>query len=327
VIVSGCGDGGSARPAAAKPAAEPKSVRTETVRGPVRVVVEVAPAPARLSDELRLSLTIEYEAGVEIEKLPFGDAVGDFLVRDFRESLPDVQDDRETIRQTYTLEPTRTGPVQIAPIAVAFHDKRPHGDGARHQLETEAITIEVLSMVDSNAPSLTGLKGFDDPIALPPQHSGYAWWLGGVLAAAAVIAGWWFVRRARRPSILVELSPREQAQRELDRLWQSEVARRDVKQFYVALTGIVRRYIERSTGIQAAEQTTEEFLREAGRNTQFARDERQRLKDFLESADLVKFAAHHPLPEDVEEAYRRAQRFVGPADSMAVDLPQGEASR
>jgi hypothetical protein len=35
------------------------------------------------------------------------------------------------------------------------------------------------------------------------------------------------------------------------------------------------------------------------------------LKDFLESADLVKFAAHQPMFSDVEESFRRAKVFVG----------------
>jgi hypothetical protein len=84
-----------------------------------------------------------------------------------------------------------------------------------------------------------------------------------------------------------------------------------VKGFYVELTGIVRRFIERTTAIHAPEQTTEEFLREIGSGAAFTRDERQRLKDFLESADLVKFAAHQPQFVDVEEAFRRAKVFVG----------------
>jgi hypothetical protein len=84
-----------------------------------------------------------------------------------------------------------------------------------------------------------------------------------------------------------------------------------VKRFYVELTAVVRRYIERTTGLHAPEQTTEEFLREAGAGDVIARDERQRLKDFLEAADLVKFAAHQPLSQDIEEAFRRARTFVG----------------
>ena len=81
--------------------------------------------------------------------------------------------------------------------------------------------------------------------------------------------------------------------------------------FYVELTAVVRRYIERTTGILAPEQTTEEFLVEISRKETFRPEERGRLKHFLESADLVKFAAHEPRKEDLEESFERAKVFVG----------------
>jgi hypothetical protein len=313
LLAGGCErvDGTRSVPAAL----DKETLRTEAVRGPVRVAVEAAPLPVRLSDEPKLTVTIEYETGVEIEKPPFGDAVGDFVVRDFRESLPEVRGNREVIRQVYVLEPTRTGPAQIDPILISFTDRRPQGDGKRHRLETEALTLDVTSMVGGSAPSLKDLKGFDNPMALPEPGVPAGWWAFGVAVAvavgAAVLA---YVRRRRGPLAASVLSPREQATRELHGLWDSEIARRDVKRFYVELTDIVRRYIERSTGIRAPEQTTEEFLREVGRGEVFSRDERQRLKDFLESADLVKFAAYRPDSKDVDEAYRRAGRFVGTAE-------------
>ena len=82
-------------------------------------------------------------------------------------------------------------------------------------------------------------------------------------------------------------------------------------QFYVELTAVVRRYIERTTGIRAPEQTTEEFLREISQANTFNRDTNERLRNFLESADLVKFAAFRPRHEDVEESFSRAKIFIG----------------
>jgi hypothetical protein len=107
------------------------------------------------------------------------------------------------------------------------------------------------------------------------------------------------------------LSPQELAYLELDALLQENISATDVKRFYVRLTGIVRRFIERTTGVHAPEQTTEEFLREIGRGQLFLGDERTRLKAFLESADLVKFAAQEPTAADVEQTFQRAQAFLG----------------
>jgi hypothetical protein len=46
-------------------------------------------------------------------------------------------------------------------------------------------------------------------------------------------------------------------------------ARGAFKEFYLRLTGIVRQYIEGTTGIRAPEQTTEEFLRDVRSSNTF----------------------------------------------------------
>lgn len=309
----GCGAETSSNPKVTKP---PRVARTAAERGPVAVTVEVNPAPARLSDEPQLTLTIEYEPGVEIQKLPFGDAVGDFIVRGFREPLPRSNGKRQVMEQVYTLEPTQAGPSQIDPIVVSFTDKRPNGDGQVHRVETEALTIDVLSTLGDKAPNLANLKGPQGPVPLPSATPYLLWWLVGAGAVAIAIGAWFSFRR---PSPQRIPTPREVAEQELAALWNSDVPRSEVKLFYMEVTGIVRRFTEATTGIHAPEQTTEEFLREIIGNGTFSRDEQQRLRDFLEAADLVKFAAHQPLFQDVEESYKRARRFVG--STAAAEQP------
>jgi len=287
--------------------------QTQVERGPVRLSVVVEPSPARLSDLPKLTLTIDYQQGVTVRKPAFGTALGDFLIRDFREPLPRVKGDREILQQIYTLEPLATGKIPIAPIAVTFTDNRPGGDGQEHAVETEALSVEIASVIAGEVPALDSLRGPAEPVELPQPAGSMRWW---GLAVPVVLAGlglaWWWRRRRRQAAAAqVALSPRELAYLELQRLLEEGLAERDVKLFYVELTGIVRRYIERTTGVRAPEQTTQEFLCEIGRAKVFAGEEGRRLREFLEAADLVKFAAHQPRREDIEESFRRAQVFVG----------------
>lgn len=316
IAVSGCGG----RDAVDEKSVDaPRVARTKLERGPVIVTVEISPEPARLSDEPTLTLTIDHEQGVEVQSPPFGEAMGDFIIRDFREPLPETRDQRQILRQIYTLEPTTTGALQIDPITVTFDDARPNGDGKSHSIETEALTLNVLSVVASDAPSLADLEGFAAPIDLPPSRAWVGWAIGGgAVLLCGIVAAIVFLARRKTTSLEEQLTPRELADRELDKLWRDDAGRKDVKIFYVRLTAIVRNYIEGTTGVHAPEQTTEEFLREIGAGERFSREERQRLKDFLESADLVKFAKHLPQASDIDESYHRARRFVG--------LVEGEAA-
>ncbi len=314
---AGCSAMASQPPAAPsqKPAAQapPGVARTQIDRGLIRITVEVRPHPARLSDEPTLTLTIDSARGVVVEKPPFGEAIGGFVIRDFREPLPETQGDREVRRQIYTLEPVQTGTQHIDPITVAFTDRRPQGDGKRHTVQTESLAVEVTSMLPADVPSLDQLKPMAGPMELPqPANQALTWLMGGSLAAVfAAAVCWWLWRRRRKDLPEKTLSPQELAYLELEALLQENVSATDVKLFYVRLTGIVRRFIERTTGVHAPEQTTEEFLREIGRGQLFRDDERTRLKAFLESADLVKFAAQEPTAADVEQTFQRAQAFLG----------------
>ena len=224
------------------------------------------PAKAQLSDEPVLTLTIDYEEGVTVQKPPFGGSLGGFIIRDFREPPPKINDGREVIQQIYTLEPTETGKLLIDPISVTFTDNRPNGDGRTHTIETESLTVEITSIVGDKAPSLGELRPSAEPIELPSSTSPWLWGLA-VAGVAALAIAWWLIRRRRREKAVAAaiLTPEELAIRELDALERSGLAERDIKLFYVELTGIVRRYIEQTTGIRAPEQTTEEFLREISR--------------------------------------------------------------
>ncbi len=286
------------------------SLSTEVERGPVKVTVEVSPEKPRLSDEPRLTLTIRSEPGVRIEKPPFGQAMGDFVIRDFHEPVPDVDGGAEVIQQVYTLEPTRAGKLTIAPIVIRFHDERDNGDKQEHTIESEALTVEVSSIFGDDVPSLADLRPAADPVELPVNYASNWLWIcagiGALLVAAIVV---WRIRRGRTLGER-QLSPQELAELELGRIVENKLAESDVKAFYVELTAVVRRYIERSTGVNAPDLTTEEFLRQIVDDAIFADDEQVRLRSFLEAADLVKFAAFEPEASDIKSSIERARMFI-----------------
>ncbi|MFH1999070.1 MAG: hypothetical protein ABIK28_05270 [Planctomycetota bacterium] len=291
---------------------EEDAARTVMERGPLKIMVEVTPKKARLSDEPVLTLTLEAEQGVEVQKPPFGESLGAFVIRDFREPLPEIIENRTRIQQIYTLEPTQTGTLPIFPIKVTFIDNRPDGDGEEHSLETEGLEIEVASALGTEAPSLEDMKSAVPPMELPMRPMSRLWWiLPGSLIALGALVLWLRRRKTGEESIAKKLSPQEIAFLEFQKLLEDDWIEKDIKIFYVELTGIVRRYIERTTNIRAPEQTTEEFLREIGQKTVFPEPERLRLQRFLESADLVKFAAFHPGKEEIEDSFQRAKIFIG----------------
>lgn len=157
---------------------------------------------------------------------------------------------------------------------------------------------------------VTGGIESDPKKDLPPL----SWRLVGLAAAAAaalaaiVVLLVWAARYAARRVKEHRMSPIERAWVELDRLLKRGLPGRGrYKDFYVELTMVVRRYVQRKYGIRAPHLTTDEFLaqfRDAGRGRC------DDLAKFLESADLVKFAGVQATPEMADGATESARTYL-----------------
>ena len=133
-----------------------------------------------------------------------------------------------------------------------------------------------------------------------------------VLSAAAVIFAIWFaIRYVARRVKEHRMSPIERAWVELDRLLKKELPGRGrYKDFYVELTMVVRRYVQRKYGIKAPHLTTEEFFAELAKSNNQTIEQSNNLRRFLESADLVKFAGVEATPEMADEATDSARGYL-----------------
>jgi len=72
----------------------------------------------------------------------------------------------------------------------------------------------------------------------------------------------------------------------------------------------VRRYLEARYFLPATEKTTNEFLPALKENEQINVQHRDMLKDFLISADMVKFAKAESSRGQMEDALIKATEFV-----------------
>jgi len=83
-----------------------------------------------------------------------------------------------------------------------------------------------------------------------------------------------------------------------------------VKEFYIAITNIVRFYIERRFRIRAPEQTTEEFLEAVSKDHVFDSPTRNTLRQFLSHCDMVKFAKYQPEMNEIQKAFDITRDFI-----------------
>ncbi len=325
MVLSGCGTGVT-NPASSTTITGDFLERV-TEKGPVKLVIQVSPKEPRLSDLVEMEIRVTAAAGIQIQPPTFGQAVGDFLVRDYGERTDhkaarrpiagqgSTRQDGEANQRRfrYQLEPVHAGRHLIRSFAIPFVDNRPDSEqkGATVLIESEPIEINVTSELGDQIPNLADLE----PMLPPrPLHTpiGWSWILGAVIVGlTAVSIIWW--RRSKKTQIAMtpQLTPEEIAHAAFSALLTENLPSRGLfKEFYLRLTGIVRHFIEATTGLRAPEQTTEEFLRAIRSREVFSAERSGRLKEFLEAADMVKYAGQQPDPEQIELSIARAREFV-----------------
>jgi len=166
-------------------------------------------------------------------------------------------------------------------------------DGALGEVETEPIPLKVVSLLprDQDEQKLADIRG---PVGV---GIGRAFWLGlaGVALLGAAAAAWLWSRRGRKEPAAVPptppLSPDEEALRAMDALVASgRLARGEYRPFYIDLTVIAKRYLERRLEAPILEMTTAEMLAHLRSNPQGGLDLVAPLRDLAGAADRIKFA-------------------------------------
>ena len=167
--------------------------------------------------------------------------------------------------------------------------------------------------------TVTGDMEVDPKKDLPPL----SWKLVGICAAVlavlalAVALVWWIVKNIREAIRVHRMSPIQRAMYELEKLLGRGLPGRGLyKDFYVELTMVVRRYVQRQHGVRAPNLTTEEFFDIVRHSPTFPQSALDELIDFLRKADMVKFAGVQATPETTEAATDSARAYMTKDDSV-----------
>jgi Domain of unknown function (DUF4381) len=183
------------------------------------------------------------------------------------------------------------------------------GAAAGHAAEPQAAAASTSSAAASG-PAASGPEE-DIRDIRGPKYVLPAWVLPAVAAGAVILAlglyRVWRRRRNRRVRILLHYERALQQLEDIRTLMQPAGAR----EFSIAVSDIVRSYIEQRFEVAVTRRTTEEFLRDILQTTHASLARHQSLLgDFLYQCDFVKFAGMSLTLEDMEALRQSARAFV-----------------
>jgi len=187
-------------------------------------------------------------------------------------------------------------------------------DGIEGEASSEPIALKVVSLLPKD-PQQRKLADIRSPL---PVGVGRAFWVALVVALGIVFAlAFWLVRRRRKaeapPAVAVPPLPADfEALRALDALGASGLlARGEYRPFYIRLTAVAKRYLERRLSAPILEMTTAETLAFL-RNHVHGGDLLPVVRDLAEAADRIKFAKGQGLGPEAER-HLAAVRALVPA--------------
>ncbi len=281
-----------------------------------------------VAEQLTVLLLAETDEEHALKFIKAEEFVG-FTVTSASETKPElIAAGRVAYSFRYVLEPLAAGNAQV-PILTVEAWKKAEADAAMTTVNTEPVPVTVVSLLAKDDSGAT-ISDIAAPLAKPFNP----WLLGGLgLAGCLALALILYVIRKRQRRVVPPpppLPPHLLAYEALNRLLATDLlANSQIKDFYEALSAILRHYIEQRFGLHAPEQTTEEFLAElrrgfspsptsAGGSTVVLNGSPSvistahtlLLRDFLSHCDLVKFARHTPARSEAEESVERCRRFV-----------------
>lgn len=287
----------------------------EPIWGQLQIVSEgpfTVGSPIRIVVEIETKETVKYGFPDLSRVLPDS-------VEVIRTGLPiQVQNLPGGVRQrlAYDLVCWKSGKLALPPLTISYTDKD-NGMG-KYLIPGRLIMIDsVLPSKPASELLTLDIKGTKKPAGLPVRYV--------ILPVYLSIIGLWiglflYYKRlqAHRDPVTIEpvreipSEPADQvALRRLSVLKNTSLfEKNDFLIFYTELSECLRRYMEDRFQIMALEMTTEEFLSDLTRKGCLNAEQQAKVRDFLLTSDLVKFAKDCPDREEALRALNEVEQLI-----------------
>jgi hypothetical protein len=276
----------------------------------ISVESQVDRATITIGDRILYTLKITTDPKVKLEPLRLGSNLGSFEVKDYKIYDPVKTKDGKVVNKSeYVITTFTTGDYVIPDLAINYTD--PNGEKKQTHSEPLFIKVKSVGATESDKEDIRGLK---PPIDVKGSYLAYLLLIPALALLGA--GGFLYYRHKAKGLAFPRLSEElqkpawEVALFELDSLRSSDLlGKRQVKRYFILLSDITRKYVERRFDIPALDRTTEEIRGEI-KKAKLEQKVSGLINELLSFCDLVKFAKYVPLVEEIEKNTNDAYDIV-----------------
>ena len=284
----------------------------------IGLTYEIDKPEARIGDRINLKVTASRKKGMDIIFPQELEDPGEF---NFIGSSPVKSGFGPSERNgmAYVLSIYTTGTHVIPPVTVRYKKEK---DAEWNAVESPQVPIEIKSLLTGDDKDIRGIKGL---VSLGMSKRTLVMIFLILLAAGAVGLAVWIRKKYLRT---LEEAARnktadEIAYEELRALKAMDLPGKGlIKEYYVRLSDIARRYLEKRFSLRAPEMTTEEFLDTLRASSLLEAEHKNLLREFLSHCDLVKFAKYGPTPIEMIDSFKSAEKLVDQTREIKEEEPQ-----
>ncbi|MDO8550360.1 MAG: hypothetical protein Q7S39_09455 [Ignavibacteria bacterium] len=263
-----------------------------------------------VGDYINLTVKVKYDEGIQVSNPLIGDSFKEIEIIKVEEPVLLEENGKQVVEFRYIVSVYDSMNVSIPGIPVGY---KTGNDTTLQTVNTNPVNFTVHTVAVQPDEEIKDIK---EPIKIPLDWKTILLYLLIILAIAA-LAYFLYKRNKKKlkgkeeieeaaprlPSYITALNGLHQLEEE--ELWQKGL----VKEYHSRITEIIRRYFEERFYLPALELTTTEAMRRL-RDRYDTTEILQTTEEFLNNADLVKFAKYNPVPDLNKEMMKQAYQIV-----------------
>lgn len=289
----------------------------------IRVTASTDTTDYLIGDQIKYSLIINADKDVYIINPFFRDTLKSVDVIKISDPIVTENEKGKTIKYESILTRFDSSQVTIPPIKIEYRTK---GDTTLKSILSNPVTFDVHTLKVSMQEEIKDIK---PPIRL----FNYLYLIYAGIVLILLIAGYFIYRKyfKNKPQPVIKAEEEkilsyQLALRKLDELEREELWQKGfVKEYHTRITEIIREYFEKQFNLPALERTTTDSLNLLRRHPQ-GKKVLDITSQFLNNADLVKFAKYTPLENVNREMMTQARDIVTKTISVQRESEVKEAA-